>query len=295
MVWRRQVPLQFYRPHGPWYDRPEAHIIRPRTWWRSLLLDWLFIVISYLLAGLFFWVVPAPRQYYMLGDPSLSYPIVPERIGTAWTLLLSWGVPIIVIVLSWYFLFGRYKRDLFANLTGLFEALGLSLLISSLFWKLMGGLRPSFYAMCAPDPSKPYVTYVLGGTKYNYYDQSACTKELLNDELHGFPSGHSATAWAGWVYTAMYLSSRSRLWYDGSGYYWKLLVFGLLPLIIPTWVAVSRVTDYLHTWGQSVVGALIGLLVALLVYRLRHVDNAWTRDGHITHHMAQQATREEVI
>ena len=75
------------------------------------------------------------------------------------------------------------------------------------------------------------------------------------DGRRSFPSGHSSTAFFGMTFLALYLAGLTGAWSltrpeeSGSPLRSKLarLVLTLLPLGFATWVAVSRVEDYVGT------------------------------------------------
>ncbi len=66
-----------------------------------------------------------------------------------------------------------------------------------------------------------------------------------------FPSGHAATAFA--VFTSLWLVQRKG---------WQLPIF-----ILPAAIAASRVALGVHTWPDVIIGSLMGLVVALIVWR----------------------------
>ena len=55
--------------------------------------------------------------------------------------------------------------------------------------------------------------------------------------------------------------------FDGLGQTWSLIL-SVAPLVVAMMVAITRVMDYRHHWQDVTVGALLGLLIAYISYRL---------------------------
>lgn len=53
---------------------------------------------------------------------------------------------------------------------------------------------------------------------------------------------------------------------NGDGKGWKLSL-SLLPLVVASCIAISRTCDNHHHWQDVVVGSLLGIVIALTVYR----------------------------
>jgi len=61
-----------------------------------------------------------------------------------------------------------------------------------------------------------------------------------------FPSGHSSISFQGMVMLALYLQGQFKLFVvESGGQFWKAVV-SLTPLILSTFIAVSRTRDYHH-------------------------------------------------
>lgn len=253
----------------------------PRVWWRSLLFDTLWLAVVFGLSGLFFWIIPLPRHTFRLDDHSIANPLVEEQIPMTWTILLTGLFPVLVVLLFSHLVFGGLLRDTLYTVSGVLQSIGTALFITSVLWILHGGLRPNFLDVCKPNHAMGYYTTTAGEYSWTHYDQSACTQPIDKDQLHGFPSGHAATAWAGWLFVVYYLSSRIRLLWDPTGHYWKFVLVVVLPLLIPTWVSLTRVFDYYHFWYQVIAGFFIGLFSATFCYRILHHGFPWDSLGHV--------------
>lgn len=83
-------------------------------------------------------------------------------------------------------------------------------------------------------------------------DEYSSKIESVLDGRRSFPSGHSSTAFAGMMFLSLWIAGLTGAWCltqpvpGGSFLRSKLarLTLSLLPLAFATWVAVSRVEDY---------------------------------------------------
>ena len=93
-----------------------------------------------------------------------------------------------------------------------------------------------------------------------------------------FPSGHSATAFCGFTFMALYLCGKIHMWSVQQGYIqgstkpkllqgnlWKIL-FVCLPILAASLIAVSRTRDYHHNYSDIVAGSALGVFSACIVY-----------------------------
>lgn len=90
-------------------------------------------------------------------------------------------------------------------------------------------------------------------------------RHFLRDGWRSFPSGHSSFAFSGLAYLSLFLAGQLRACHGNAS------MASYTVIIIPTMgafvIAVSRLEDYRHSILDVVVGALIGSLVAYVVYR----------------------------
>ncbi len=285
-MWKKQVPVEFYQYP---YELKEKDMIfnHPKSRRNHFLFDLLWLSTAYILCGVLFLFVRPSTQIFSINDPSIAFPLVPEVLPNTITILTSFVIPIIIIAFTGYFFFGGYTRDVLFALLGYLHALGITLLACGILWTIFGGFRPNFLALCRPNlRNPPLYTSLVQGTAY--YLVSDCQGDIGYPDIHAFPSGHAATSWASWMFASFYVTTRLRTFYDHDVYFWKIF-FGFLCFIpVPLYVTASRVLDYRHSASQTLVGALIGFLSAILAYRLVHVALPWRYYGHITTGMAKQ-------
>jgi len=153
--------------------------------------------------------------------------------------------------------------DAYHLVKGHVESVAIALFFTSLFWITIGGstgLRPTFLTKCNPNT-------LLIMPNQSYYTPAICKNEIAKFEFQGFPSGHAATAFAGWGYFVLYLHGKLKPFVGGGGYLWKTLCM-ISPIAFAVWVSMTRVIDFRHFPYQIIVGGIIGALASLIAYRL---------------------------
>lgn len=132
-----------FSPTKPVFDLPS----RPNHLFLSFLVDW--IILSIMLSLLALWWAKPPKFYFYLDDPDISYPDVEETVSALAVILLIVGGPILVVTIAqiWVRSFRDWHQSVLAALT-LFATCQL---VCTCMWALIGGLRPSFLAICRPD------------------------------------------------------------------------------------------------------------------------------------------------
>uniref|UniRef100_R7W032 Lipid phosphate phosphatase 2 n=1 Tax=Aegilops tauschii TaxID=37682 RepID=R7W032_AEGTA len=121
----------------------------------------------------------------------------------------------------------------------------------------VGRPRPDFFWRCFPD----------GVPKYNNVTGDViCHGKpgVIKEGYKSFPSGHASGAFAGLGFLSWYLAGKLKA-FDRRGHVAKLCIV-LLPLLLATMVAISRVTDYWHHWQDVFAGGVLGLVVASFCY-----------------------------
>jgi diacylglycerol diphosphate phosphatase/phosphatidate phosphatase len=102
-----------------------------------------------------------------------------------------------------------------------------------------------------------------------------------------FPSGHASISFAGMTWITLYL--RAAFGVANNVHVTVPALIAASPLVISTWVSISRVRDRWHNTDDIAVGALIGIVSALVVwwhYRLHraggrpHSSEPSARDSH---------------
>lgn len=127
--------------------------------------------------------------------------------------------------------------------------------------------RPNFFAFCN------YGGYrgALEAGNFSAYDAatlfnalgdlSKCSADQhsIDDSQRSFPSGHASTAFTGCMFTVLLLRWTFRV---PRGRYNIPALLCALPLVLSTWIALTRVRDRFHNQDDVAIGALIGTACA---------------------------------
>ena len=150
---------------------------------------------------------------------------------------------------------------------GLSYALATATLFQVFIKVLIGGFRPHFLATCFGGGVRN-LDHPRAGGFGNFYGREVCTgnSAQIDEALMSFPSGHACAAFAGFVFLALYINAKFKVFADYHSRHWRLCFFAL-PILIATLMALSKLIDYWHNWWDILVGAIIGTMFAILVYR----------------------------
>jgi len=261
--------------------------------------------------SLVFTLLPPPDVQFLLTDPALSYrsevPVVPNGIAS----ILTIGLPLLALLLSSHYLV-RNHSDTFHAMLGMLQALALSLLVVSLGWCTIGGLRPNFLARCKPNPSimlsetEASLSNQSQSVRY-YYRWEVCTgrngflqdlkwnrmwdlqahwqtlerEGSIADAMRAFPSGHAAFGVAAWGFFSLYWNAKLKA-NDNHIQFWKIVIV-YIPVVFSLWIGSTRVRDYHHTWPQVIAGFFIGVLNAFISYRI-YFSSWFGSDNHLCIH-----------
>ncbi|KAI1263550.1 phosphatidic acid phosphatase type 2/haloperoxidase [Xylariaceae sp. FL1019] len=221
---------------------------------------------------------PAPNRSFAVtfttdGEvvyPEFAYPLRKEIIPIWLAALLAALVPIVVIL----FMQIRVRSfwDVNNGIIGLLYSL-ITAAVFQVFLKfLIGGLRPHFLAVCKPDISLATAStggYNAAGFKEIYYTREICTgdKDLIDDSLESFPSGHTTAAFAGFIYLYLYLNAKLKVFSNYHPAMWKLIVT-YIPVLGAVLIGGALTIDEFHNWYDVFAGAAIGTVMAFSSYRM---------------------------
>ncbi|CAN4079934.1 unnamed protein product [Withania somnifera] len=221
---------------------------------RTHLNDWLILML--LLAIVF--LLNAIHPFYrfvgkdMMDD--LKYPLKSNTVPI-------WAVPVYAVLMPMVIFLLIYFRlrdvyDLHHAILGLLFSVLVTAVITGAIKDAVGRPRPDFFWRCFPD----------GKEVYDKWGDVVChgDKNVVKEGHKSFPSGHTSLSFAGLGFLSLYLSGKIQA-FDCRGHVAKLCLV-LLPLLLASLVAISRVDDYWHHWQDVFAGGLIGLVVATLCY-----------------------------
>lgn len=250
-------------------------------------IDTLMSVVLWLIGALVQQYGQPFHRYFSERDPTLSYPYVTTVQVPTWLLFcLAWFVPAIVMFCAQLLLlkrFGDVSRNhkvakFFLAQLVLFQALGLTLFLTSLSKVFFGRQRPNFYAFC---DYKGYRNAVATGdfTEYFSLTQEGVQGHIsfcrasegdVKESMFSHPSGHASLSFCGLGFLSLFLhhmllshrpTKRNHLW--------KAIVFAV-PMFVAIMVAATRTRDYWHNYDDTIMGALLGFGCSCLAFQINY-------------------------
>ena len=208
-------------------------------------------------------------------NPDIAQPSRPAIITVAMGGVIPGIVPFgVFCIMQWRV---RSFWDFNNAVMGLLYSIVTGAFISEVTKLVIGGVRPHFLDACKPDLSK-----VGEGFQNLYFTKDVCTapEEVTLNELKSFPSGHSITACAGFVFLYLYLNAKLKVWSNYRPQFWKLVGIHL-PLLGALLIVAAMVLDGSHHWYDCVIGAMIGTMVAFSSYRTMYASIFDFRFNHV--------------
>lgn len=219
-----------------------------------------------------------------MDDLDISYPLKPQSVPTSTLVVVSFGVPILLVLALELAVPTKRRPAMFVmtRIAWVLAGIAFTVVITNLGKKVAGRLRPNFLARCKVDPAKlssalasHAAAYPLPGaggmglvTRTPFHASEVCSTPAGASELeegrHSFPSGHaSLSAYAGTV-AALYLQQAVR---PPAGV--SALAVPMAQLACVSWgvvVGLTRYSDAFHHGTDILAGAAIGVGVAAYVY-----------------------------
>ncbi|ODV66096.1 acid phosphatase/Vanadium-dependent haloperoxidase [Hyphopichia burtonii NRRL Y-1933] len=251
---------------------------------RKFAIDW----ISGLGLLVYFFLVaekarPFQRQF-KLNDYTIQHPFAyHERVTGVECILLALLIPLGVIT---GVIFTRLLKQknlnnpdqvnkslhlLQISVLGLLLSLSINGVFTDILKNWIARPRPDFLQRCgAPSDTDPDI----------FVDASICTAPLgeaiLLDGMRSTPSGHSSISFSGLLYLSLWLLGQFKLFHPidlkNHSIYRYLLAF--LPILLCFYVALSRVQDYRHHFSDIILGSIIGIFFANLIYH-KYFNSIW--------------------
>jgi diacylglycerol diphosphate phosphatase/phosphatidate phosphatase len=201
------------------------------------------------------------HRLLFLNDESIQFPMAKhERIPDSLCTVLAVVCPAIIITVSPIFLQRRKNsiRVLLVSLLGLGLTFVLNGVVTNLIKIWLGRPRPDFVARCIPQAGTPLNEPV---------GIEVCTNTNMAELYEGLkstPSGHSSTSFSGLLYLSLWLCGQMSAARQGAEVYKGLISFS--PLVLATYIAISRTEDYRHHYIDVVFGSILGSFIAWICY-----------------------------
>ena len=242
---------------------------------KKYIPDW---IIAIILSAYFFFIGEHARPFnrqFSLNDLTISHPFaVHERVSGIACILLATIIPLFVIFiasLKHYPSRHQFFHNLQISILGLVIALSLDGNLTDILKNWISRPRPDFLARCGP---------AEGTSRDILVDISVCTAPLGHaifvDGMRSTPSGHSSISFSGFLYLTLWLCGQYKLFTKTHPLY-KYLV-SCSPLLLATYVALSRTQDYRHHFMDIFMGGCIGIFFAIVVYK-RYFESIWSEDA----------------
>ncbi|GFZ00277.1 lipid phosphate phosphatase 3 [Actinidia rufa] len=245
-----------------------AHTVKSHgtTVARNHMHDWLILLLLGVIEIILYIIHPFYRYVGQDMMTDLKYPLKDNTVPV-------WAVPMyavllpIVIFLLFYFR-RRDVYDLHHSILGLLFAVLITGVLTDAIKNAVGRPRPDFFWRCFPD----------GIDNYDKWGNVIChgKASVIKEGHKSFPSGHASWSFAGLGFLSLYLSGKIKA-FDRRGHVAKLCIV-LLPLLVASLVAISRVDDYWHHWQDVFAGGLLGLIVSTFCY-LQFFPPPYQNDG----------------
>lgn len=200
----------------------------------------------------------------------------------------TFAIPLLVYALAQLRI--RSVWDLNSAVLGTIWAVLLATLFQLALKLIVGGFRPYFLEVCRPDISRALEGNGTGldgsGFHQIMYTVDICTQtdaRLLRNAMTSFPSGHSASCFAGFGFFFLWLNSKLKVWADYRPAFWKLLLT-MAPLILAMVNACVLTVDAAHHWYDILGGTVIGIITAFAAYRSMYAAVWDWRYNHLSLH-----------
>lgn len=203
--------------------------------------------------------IPFHRLFHV-NDLSISHPYSStQRVGRFQLYLYSTYIPcVVIVILAFCKRSSLQSRSHLAqvSLLGLLFSVSSVSVLTDILKCWIGNPRPDFLARCGPALKTPLNTLV---------GLDVCTSPLgikhLYDGLRSTPLGHSSMAFAGLLFLSLWIFKQYKI-LSRVGYRAGLVIVGCLPVLLATYIALSRTQDYRHHFFDVIFGSLLGIVFA---------------------------------
>ncbi|MEW5306943.1 MAG: hypothetical protein WDW36_009371 [Sanguina aurantia] len=200
-----------------------------------------------------FGAIKPRHRYFSTLDPDISYPDNGSTISGTVLFILVFVLPAVVI--TGVTLSQRAWVDWHHAILCYAEAFGLAS-----GWKrwmnLVGVLRPHWLATLATGEDSK-----------------------IQDGRQSYPSGHSAYMFFSMTLLTLFAFGRTRILVGPSKGHFAKALLCLTPIVLATYVAMTRIADYQHHPADVNAGCVIGILSGAFAYTLNYHSPLGERSG----------------
>jgi membrane-associated phospholipid phosphatase len=182
------------------------------------------------------------RRYEIPNDPDTSYPIMKDTVTDVDLAILLFVIPIGVFLVG--SVYHRRLSDLHHALLTLEEGYALVTMFKR-WMNLVGRYRPTYQALLTTNDSS-----------------------RIMDGRQSYPSGHAAYMFLSMTITTLYLLGHSRVFARPRPGNFIVAFFCLAPVVLATFVAVTRPANHRHHFSDINAGMFVGLATGTFAYLL---------------------------
>ncbi|KAJ3523864.1 hypothetical protein NMY22_g11249 [Coprinellus aureogranulatus] len=267
----------------------EAEPFRIGTWLKLHGVDIFTLAIIGMLCLIVHTRDPAPNRVFpiynldgSLAYPDLAYPRNQQIIPIWASAIMAIFIPTLFFAL--FQIRRKSMDDFLTSFMGILKSVVTAAFLQVVIKALIGGLRPHFYSVCEPDLDIAHQALAQASSTnlIPMFDRSICrgNKQHIDDALESMPSGHSAAAWAGLFFLALYFNAQLKVISAHNPAYWKMIIF-FMPILGACLLSGYLVTDGHHHFSDILAGGLIGIFTALVAFRQTFASITDFRFNHV--------------
>ena len=205
-------------------------------------------------------------------DPALSAPLYDSTVSFMGLVLITIVGPIILFIIGetikcWNIGL-KQSMSKFAYLALAYtQCISLAGTITNIIKLVVRRPRPNFFMLCDYMDIRTNVSFYLANTipgAFGRYSNCFAESSDIIQAALSFPSGHSSFSFCSMLFIALYI--RRWLQLEEGRYLTIFSAIAASPLILSTWVAITRVRNRWHNYDDISVGAVIGILCALITW-----------------------------
>jgi membrane-associated phospholipid phosphatase len=218
--------------------------------WNSTLENWAEWLATLCLAacsGIIALAIQPKERVAYFENFNERYPYRGETIGTPLVGVFVIVLPSAVLGLTAILLPRRIDLSLAGM--GLAQSLCITLLVTEALKVSVARPRPNFFSYCGFD---------------NESQRCGGPASHRRDARLSFPSGHASNAFAAGTWMSLFIGA-----FQKGGELWLVLI-RLVPVGVATFIAATRITDYMHHVSDVVAGSVIGIGVGALVFTAQY-------------------------
>jgi len=227
--------------------------VRVNSFWSRIDISGLITnLIVYIICGVFA-IVPSRPLYVPPNDSNSAFPYPGKETIPNTMLIIGIGI-IFVIFMFAAILIHKYNPGstrqflVFPTIWCFLLCIGVTNMCVCIFKNYVGRPRPSFFSRC-------------GITATN--DPKTCpslSSKTYYEEFRSWPSGHSSTAMAGFLFFSLFTSKLFK-----SKEFWVTTLSSLY-IFVAFFVGSSRIIDYRHHTDDVIAGFFTGALFTLFIF-----------------------------